>query len=80
MNVVPPLQLALSRNNEDSDIEALYHSTPAENTRITRMWANMGVKMESALDSQSYYALYTQACKLRKCLNCPVGVDLLRSA
>ena len=82
MNVVPPLISALERNNPacSKDAATAYHKLPAENTRITRIWTSLGVEMGSALDSQSYYALYTQACKLRKCLSCPVGIDLLRSA
>ena len=82
MNVVIPLKYALALKNGRStgEIEKVSGQIQAEDNRITRMWEKTGVNMESALDSQSYYALYQQACKLHKCLSCPVGIELLRSA
>jgi hypothetical protein len=82
MNVVPPLQysLAVKRGSSTQHIAAAFGSLKAENNRITRRWEKAGVYMETALDSQSYYALFQQGCKLRKCLECPVGIELLKSA
>lgn len=50
----------------------------AEDNRITRLWKQAGVKLLSALDSQSAIQTYNTFCLPKRCLNCAIGIEILR--
>lgn len=50
-----------------------------ENNKITRGWKALGQEIPSAAQSQAYIQLYNSYCTPKKCLNCGIGAELLRS-
>lgn len=51
---------------------------PAESNHIINSWGKLGVKVENAFESQAFIELMNSYCKQKKCLNCGIGLTLLR--
>jgi len=51
---------------------------PSEKNAITRGWEKLSIKPENALESQALLELKNKYCNLKKCLNCSIGLKLLR--
>jgi len=68
-----------NKHNFNSDLIDLAGSLPAEKNRITRQWAELSVKPESALESQGLTELFNGYCRARRCLECRYGQQLLKS-
>jgi len=56
----------------------LIEQIPAEDNYITRMWRQLDVACNTALDSQALIQLKTKYCDMSKCLQCSIGHELLR--
>ncbi|MCD8539070.1 MAG: DUF2851 family protein, partial [Leadbetterella sp.] len=56
----------------------LLEDTPPEKNFITRIWDTLGLKCQSAFDSQGLIEQYHELCTQKKCLRCPVGMVLLK--
>ncbi|MGL4630417.1 MAG: DUF2851 family protein [Leadbetterella sp.] len=56
----------------------LVESIKSESNHITQAWKDLGLKIESALDSQALIEQYNENCENNQCLKCPVGFDLLK--
>lgn len=52
---------------------------PAENHRYSRIMSKVGFNNGHAADSQALYHLYHHYCKPKKCLNCDIGIQLLKN-
>ena len=52
---------------------------PAEHNHVTDTWEELGLSIRNAFDSQASLAWYHHFCVPRRCLQCNVGVALLRS-
>jgi hypothetical protein len=52
----------------------------AEDNAITRVWKELGIRMETGFDSQSGLELYKMYCTHKKCLSCSIGFSILRNA
>jgi len=52
--------------------------TPAEKNRITSGFAQLGINASNACDSQALIELKTLYCDEKRCLDCAVGVALLK--
>ncbi|MFT6865317.1 MAG: hypothetical protein ACJA08_000134 [Cyclobacteriaceae bacterium] len=81
INTVVPLLAAYSKEISDSDlieraIEIL-SSLKEEKNRITRAWADVGIKCSSAFDSQAVIQQFNEFCVKKKCLHCNIGVAIL---
>ncbi|MCU0445907.1 MAG: DUF2851 family protein [Microscillaceae bacterium] len=50
----------------------------AENNQILKMWADLGLKVKTAFDSQALVELYQQFCLPKKCLQCVIGMSLVK--
>jgi len=57
---------------------AFLESFPAESNHIVDMWKNMGLTIKTAFDAQASIELYNNFCTQKKCLQCNVGIELLR--
>jgi hypothetical protein len=82
INTIAPLWMAYGQAKDDQrfidrSMEILQH-LPAENNKITREWSVRGFTVKSAYDSQALIEQYTNFCKKRQCLNCEVGISLLK--
>jgi len=52
---------------------------PTEVNSIIEKWGKMGVNSQSAFESQALLQLKNKYCERKKCLNCQIGVKLVRS-
>ncbi len=52
---------------------------PPEENSIVEKWGKLGVNSRSAFESQAILQLKNKYCERKKCLNCQIGVKLLKS-
>jgi hypothetical protein len=52
---------------------------PAELNSIIEKWGKLGVNSRSAFESQALLQLKNKYCDRKKCLNCQIGVKLVKS-
>ena len=57
----------------------LLAAIPAEKNHITDLWRKYGYNVSSAFDSQGLIQLYNGFCKSKRCVECNIGVELIRS-
>ena len=82
INVVIPLLAAYSQQRNiplllDQAIQLL-EDLPGEDNRIIREWARLGMKVRTANDTQALLQWYNAYCQHKRCLDCSVGLSLLR--
>lgn len=82
INTVAPLLVAYGKSKDDQTyidkaVDFL-NQIAAEQNKITRQWGDLGVIIKSASDSQGSIELYNSFCKKRQCLNCTIGVAILK--
>ena len=58
----------------------LLESLKPESNRITTLFTQAGIKIDSALSSQAMIQVYNDYCAPRKCIFCRIGRKILRSA
>lgn len=71
----------INQNNQAYKLRALTllnHVKPEDNT-ITQNWALVGVKAQSAQQSQGLIELKNLYCEAKKCLLCSIGISLLKT-
>jgi len=83
INTISPLMFAygISTANElykEKAIEWL-ESLPAEKNTITKGWAALQWKAGTAMDSQALIQLKNKYCNDKKCLQCNIGHQLIKS-
>jgi hypothetical protein len=52
---------------------------PSEENSIIEKWQTLGVESRSAFESQALLQLKNKYCEQKKCLNCQIGVKLVKS-
>jgi hypothetical protein len=82
INTAVPLYAAYSKIKDDGvwmekALQVLQY-IPPENNRITRKWTNLFMPHQNAFDSQALIELYNNFCSRRRCLDCNIGLALLR--
>jgi hypothetical protein len=84
INTVAPLLVAYGKSKDDQSLVdravAWLQHTTAEQNKITRSWASLGLRVNSAFDSQALIELFNNFCSKRQCLNCAIGVSILKPA
>lgn len=82
VNAAVPLLVAYSKQRQQPELldRAIYwlSEIPAEDNRITREWAALGMRVKNAADSQALIEWFNNYCTPRKCLECMVGAALVR--
>ena len=81
INTIVPLKFAYakSQGKEISDgIIALMEQLTAENNSTILKFSEYGIKAENAFDSQSLLQLKNEYCDKKRCLECAVGIALLK--
>lgn len=82
INSVVPLLAAYGKyRSEQEYIEkaiALLQQLGAENNHITKVWESLKLPIKTAFDSQAAIEWYQEYCKPNRCLQCSVGVKLVR--
>jgi hypothetical protein len=56
----------------------LMNELPAEENNVTGGWEDLGIKSRTAQDSQALLQLKHNYCEEKKCLQCAIGVKLLK--
>jgi hypothetical protein len=83
INVVIPFLFVFgeSQNKEylkNRSLEFL-EQLPAEENSIIGKWEALGVESKSAFESQALLQLKNKYCERKKCLNCQIGVKLVKA-
>jgi len=81
INAVIPYQIA--KNNLVGGKNAYYflqkmHSLNYENNSVIRNWQKLNVPISSCYDSQAMLQLNKEYCSRKKCLNCNIGLKILK--
>jgi len=83
INTVVPLLVAYGKHqNNPQFVEkgvALLQHLPAEDNTVVRRWAQAGLSVNHAFDSQALIGQFEGFCSPRRCLSCPVGISLVRN-
>ncbi|WP_026708566.1 DUF2851 family protein [Flavobacterium frigidarium] len=83
INTIIPLQFAYSKTMGFSDTDKLVtlmeQLAPEKNT-IIQKFSYFGLDSKSAFDSQSLLQLKNEYCNKGKCLECGIGMELLKKA
>ncbi len=82
INTVAPLMIAYAKHKDeqffiDRAVELL-QQVPAEHNKIMRTWSALGLKVKTAFDSQALIELHNNFCEKRQCLNCSIGISILK--
>ena len=82
MNTVAVILFAFGRNRqEEKYIDRalrILEICEAEKNAITENWQRLGVESKQAQDSQALIQLYNRYCSGKKCLDCMVGLKLIK--
>lgn len=82
LNTIIPIKYDYYKNfNEDitDEILNLYENIKPENNITIQKWKNINMNIKSALESQSLLFWHESSCKIKNCLNCDIGLQLLKS-
>lgn len=81
INTVIPFLFCYGKSKQNETIQEnalnLLEKIPAEKNSITENWKWLGIKAESAYDSQALLQLKKQYCDDKKCLRCRIGHKVL---
>jgi len=83
INVVIPFLFVYGEKQNKSELknralEFLEQLPPEKNSIITK-WGNLGIEPRSAFDTQALLQLKNIYCEKKKCLNCQIGVKLVKN-
>ena len=82
INTVAPLMFAYGMHKDQEELKEksmeLLASIKPESNSITRKWKTSGLTVQSAFDSQASIELYNQFCIKKRCLDCAIGVEIIR--
>ncbi len=83
INTIVPLKVAFGIIREDQfQIDTairLLEELPAEVNKVTKLWENLEVKVANAFDSQGLMELFDKFCLGNKCLNCNIGISIVKT-
>ena len=81
INTIVPIQFAylksIGKENPEQIINFLA-TIPAEKNSILDKFSSFGLKAKNAFDAQSLLQLKNEYCNNKKCLNCAIGLNLLK--
>ena len=81
INTIVPIQFAYYKSigkEVSEELIAILSSLPKEKNTIIDKFSNIGLKSENAYESQALLQLKNEYCNHKKCLQCAVGLDLLK--
>lgn len=81
INTVIPIKFAYANSQGKENIEeliALLSEIPAEKNAIIDKFTAIGLASQSAFDTQSLLQLKNEYCNAKKCLQCSIGLQLLK--
>jgi hypothetical protein len=81
INTIVPIQFAYAKSQGKETSESfidLLREVPAEKNIIIEKFSNFGIKAKNAFETQSLLQLKNEYCNHGKCLQCAVGIQLLK--
>ena len=81
INTIVPIQFAYAKSQGKEASESLLNllrEITAEKNVIIEKFANFGIKAKNAFETQSLLQLKNEYCNQSKCLQCAVGIQLLK--
>ena len=81
INAILPIKYTYHKyRNEDTadELVSFYTKIPSESNSILTYWKQLGVATKNALESQALLYQTQNFCKAKKCLNCSIGLQLLK--
>ncbi len=82
INSILPIKYTYAKNHNENitdEILNYYEQIPPENNSIISSWEKLGIKVENALQSQALLYQHKTLCREKKCLNCSIGLRLLKN-
>ena len=83
INTIAPIQFLYAARQDTIAMQeqalGLLESVPAEQNSITRLWHDNGWKAANAAQSQALIQLYNNYCTPKRCLECTVGLNILKA-
>jgi len=64
----------------ETDVAEMLSALPAEKNRFTRIFESAGIKPRNALETQAVLHLFRNYCSEKRCMQCQIGVKILRSS
>jgi len=81
INTIVPIQFAYTKSHGKETSESLIdllREVAAEKNMIIEKFSNYGIKAKNAFETQSLLQLKNEYCNHGKCLQCAVGIQLLK--
>jgi hypothetical protein len=81
INVIVPFQFVYAKKQGNDVLEnciSLLSELPYESNTIISKFSTFGIKVDSAFNSQALLQLKNEYCNNKKCLNCDIGLSLLK--
>lgn len=81
LNVIIPLKYSYRKFQNITmfeDLETLVNQIKPENNSVINKYKDLGVRISSAIESQALLQMRTEYCTKKRCLECSIGLQLLR--
>ncbi|QKJ62784.1 DUF2851 family protein [Flavobacterium sp. M31R6] len=82
LNTILPLQFAYAKSQGkeiSEDLIAILNDVEPENNSIIGKFTSFGLKSKNAFETQSLLQLKNEYCNKNKCLDCAIGMELLKN-
>ena len=82
VNTIIPVQFAYAKSQGRDVIESaiqLLESIQPEQNGIIQKFHDFGIKANNAFETQSLLQLKNEYCNKSQCLNCNIGIELMKS-
>jgi hypothetical protein len=83
LNTVIPLQFAYAKSQGkevSEDLITVLSDLEAEKNSIVEKFSSFGIKARNAFETQSLLQLKNEYCNNNKCLDCAIGVELIKTS
>jgi len=84
INTIAPIQFLYASRQGTHVLQErslqLLEAVPAEKNNITTLWDANGWNAANAAQSQAMIQLYNNYCTAKRCLECSIGLNIIRSA
>jgi len=82
INTIIPIQFAYARSQGkevSENLIVLMQEVALEKNSITEKFKTFGIKLKNAFETQSFIQLKNEYCNKSKCLECAIGMELLKN-
>ena len=82
INTIIPIQFAYAKSHSKDNTEeiiAILNNVSPENNAVIDKFTSFGIKSKNAFESQSLLQLKNEYCNKIRCLECAIGLELLKN-